>query len=77
MSMLDGLGRNNPEYLEPHNWNYKGGIANGITAGVNDESDIAFLPIPQDQDPAQRWRWPEQWIPHAGWFMLMVSSMEK
>jgi len=77
MSMLDGLGRNNPEYLEPHNWNYKGGIANGITAGVNDESDIAFLPRPQDQDPAQRWRWPEQWIPHAGWFMLMVSSMER
>ena len=74
MSMFDGLGRNNPEYLEPHNWNYKGGIANGITAGVNDESDIAFLPSPQDQDSAQRWRWPEQWIPHAGWFMLMVSS---
>lgn len=74
MSMLDGLGRNNPEYLEPHNWNYKGGIANGITAGVKDESDIAFLPSPQDQDPAQRWRWPEQWIPHVGWFMLAVSS---
>lgn len=72
--MLDGLGYNNPEYLEPHNWNYRGGIANGITAGVVDESDIAFLPDPQGNDSAQRWRWPEQWIPHAGWFMLMITS---
>ncbi len=72
--MMDGIGRNNPEYLDPHNWNYEGGIANGITAGVDNESDIAFLPHPQGKDPAQLWRWPEQWIPHAGWFMLAVSS---
>ena len=72
--MLDGVGYNNPEYLEPHDWNYVGGIANGITAGVEDEGDIAFLPSPQDEDPAERWRWPEQWIPHVGWFMLAVTS---
>jgi hypothetical protein len=76
MCLLDGLGRNNPEYLEPHDWNYVGGIANGITAGVNDESDIAFLPSPQGNDPEQRWRWPEQWIPHAGWFMLAITSQK-
>jgi len=76
MSMLDGVGRNNPEYLEPRDWNYPGGIANGLTAGVEDESDIAFLPQPQNEDPAQKWRWPEQWIPHAGWFMLAVSTSE-
>ena len=74
ISMLDGIGHNNPEYIDPHNWNYKGGIANGITAGVENESDIAFLPNPQKNDPAQKWRWPEQWIPHAGWFMLAVAS---
>ena len=72
--MLDGVGRNNPEYLEPYDWNYLGGIANGITAGVNDESDIDFLPDPQKDDPAERWRWPEQWIPHAAWFMLAVTT---
>ncbi len=72
--MLDGVGYNNPEYLEPHDWNYVGGIANGITAGVGNESDIAFLPYPQNEDPAQRWRWPEQWIPHAAWFMLAVTT---
>lgn len=72
--MLDGIGYHNPEYLEPHDWNYEGGIANGITAGVENESDIAFLPNPQKDDPAQKWRWPEQWIPHAGWFMLAVTS---
>jgi hypothetical protein len=74
--MLDGLGRNNPEYLEPHDWNYVGGIANGITAGVENENDIAFLPDPQGDDSAQRWRWPEQWIPHAGWFMLAITTQE-
>lgn len=74
ISMLDGIGHNNPQYIDPHNWNYKGGIANGITAGVVNESDIAFLPEPQKDDPAQKWRWPEQWIPHAGWFMLAVAS---
>lgn len=75
MCMLDGLGYNNPEYLEPHDWNYVGGIANGITAGVEDETDIAFLPDPQKNDGAERWRWPEQWIPHAGWFILMVTTV--
>ncbi len=74
ISMLAGIGYNNPEYRDPHDWNYEGGIANGITAGVGNESDIAFLPYPQSEDPAQLWRWPEQWIPHAGWFMLAVAS---
>lgn len=72
--MLDGIGYNNPEYLEPHDWNYVGGIANGITAGVDNEKDIAFLPDPQKNDPAQRWRWPEQWIPHAGWFVYAIAT---
>ncbi|THD69135.1 chitobiase [Robertkochia marina] len=74
ISMLDGIGYNNPEYLDPHDWNYEGGIANGITAGVDNEADIAFLPSPQNEDPAQLWRWPEQWIPHAGWFILAVTG---
>ncbi len=74
--MLDGIGHNNPEYLEPHNWNYKGGIANGSTAVVPDESDIAFLPNPQKHNSMERWRWQEQWILHAGWFMLAITTTE-
>jgi len=70
--MLQGKGRNNPDYLPA--WpNVLGGVCNGITAGFEDESDIAFLPNPQGQDPAHNWRWSEQWIPHAGWLMLALS----
>lgn len=74
--MVDGLGYNNPEYLEPTDLNFRGGVCNGITAGFSDESDIAFMPAPYDQDPAQRWRWAEQWMPHAAWLMLAVSSAD-
>mgnify|MGYP006282597045 CR=1 FL=1 len=74
LCMLDGLGRNNPEY-EAAFPNAPGGICNGITAGVEDESDIAFLPEPWGEDPLHRWRWSEQWIPHAGWFLLAVSTL--
>lgn len=70
--MLQGKGRNNPDYLPA--WpNVLGGVSNGITAGVEDEGDIAFLPDPQGQDPAHNWRWSEQWIPHAGWMMLALA----
>ena len=72
--MVDGLGYNNPEYLEPTNLNFRGGVCNGITAGFTDETDIAFMPLPQNDDPAQRWRWSEQWMPHGAWLMLAVTS---
>ncbi len=76
MSMLEGLGRNNPKHINQYNRNYLGGIANGITSGVKDESDIAFLPEEFKSDLAMNWRWTEQWIPHAGWFMLMITTLE-
>jgi len=74
--MLDGIGYNNPVYKEPENVNYRGGICNGITSGFENESDIAFMPLPYNDDPAQQWRWSEQWIPHAAWFMLAISFYE-
>lgn len=73
--MVDGLGYNNPDYKEGENsLNFKGGVCNGITSGFSDESDIAFMPLPQDNDPSHKWRWSEQWMPHASWFMLAVTS---
>jgi hypothetical protein len=72
--MFDGLGRNNPEYEAAYP-NAPGGICNGITAGVEDEGDIAFLPEPWGDDPLHRWRWSEQWIPHGGWFLLAISAL--
>ena len=48
--------RNNPDYLL---WwpNAPGGVCNGITSGFEDEHDIALMPAPQKDDPAQNWRW--------------------
>lgn len=76
-SMLQGTGRNNPEYVFFTSWEYRsapGGICNGITSGFKDEHDIDFN-VPssvtgQDSD----WRWAEQWIPHAAWYLLAVAS---
>ena len=75
--MMEGIGRNNPDYQEDGNsLNYKGGICNGVTGGFENESDIAFMPLPQNDDSNHRWRWSEQWIPHPAWFILAVASLE-
>ncbi|AEJ60533.1 glycoside hydrolase family 9 [Spirochaeta thermophila DSM 6578] len=70
--MMQGKGRHSPPY-ERGFPNAPGGICNGITSGVDDEEDIAFLPEPYASDMAHRWRWAEQWIPHAAWFFLALS----
>jgi len=74
--MLEGSGRNNPQYLFYGTYEYKsapGGIVNGITAGMDDYHDIEFdkgyIYTGEDDD----WRWLEQWIPHAAWFLYAVS----
>ena len=72
-SMQFGKGRNNPDYLSE--WpNAPGGVCNGITSGFNDEHDIALMPSPQNNDPAQNWRWGEQWIPHGSWLVLALAA---
>jgi hypothetical protein len=73
MSMLQGRGRNNPDYL-PENPNVPGGVCNGITSGFEDEHDIAFMPPGAGQDIEQNWRWAEQWLPHAGWLALALAA---
>ena len=72
-SMMQEIGRGAPEYHRQHR-NAPGGIVNGITAGVDDESDIAFLPDGYADDHDYRWRWAEQWLPHAAWFVVAASS---
>lgn len=74
MCMLDGAGRNYPEYHETGgNLNYRGGVCNGITGG-DDETDIVFMPPPYDKDVNARWRWAEQWLPHSSWLMLALAA---
>jgi hypothetical protein len=69
--MLQGRGRNNPDYHSDFP-NLPGGIVNGITSGWTDEHDLAFLP--PDAPTGENWRWAEQWIPHTGWFLLATAS---
>ncbi|MCW8330132.1 glycoside hydrolase family 9 protein [Photobacterium sp. SDRW27] len=78
VSMLGGHGRNNPDYLPELGFaNAKGGVCNGITSGFDNEQDIAFNPAPQKNDILQNWRWGEQWIPHAGWYLLAITMQFK
>jgi len=74
LCMMQGKGRNNPGDYEEGAPNPPGGICNGITSGVEDERDIAFLPAPYGQRGDWSWRWSEQWIPHASWLILALAS---
>jgi hypothetical protein len=66
--MMQGKGRNEPFYGW-YGMNGPGGVANGVTSGFDDEDDIGFLPEPWASDGRHRWRWSEQWLPHAAWLM--------
>lgn len=75
--MLQGTGHNNPAYGFFGTFEYTnapGGIVNGITSGLENENDIDFnLPYAvtkKDYD----WRWAEQWLPHAAWYLLAISQ---
>ena len=73
--MLDGRGRNNPQYAEgDKEMNVTGCVSNGVTAGFGNESDIAFYPDPYRNDPSHKWRWGEQWLQHGSWLMLAIST---
>ncbi len=73
LCMLTGRGRNNPE-AEPGHLNFPGGVINGITSHPEEEQDIAFLPEPYGREGMHRWRWCEQWIPHAAWLLGVLCT---
>jgi hypothetical protein len=75
-SMLMGSGHGYAPYMFFKSYKYTGapgGIVNGITAGLNNEDGIAFnqgfAVTGKDED----WRWTEQWLPHAAWYLYAVS----
>ena len=75
VTFMHGFGRNNPPVITAlfgHGTN-KGGIANGVTGrkGSGDGSGIDW----KTADGGNEWRWIEQWIPHAGWFLVAASAM--
>lgn len=77
--MLHGSGRNNPDYMFFDFYEYTncaGGICNGITAGLYDEEDIDFHLTFAETGADHDWRWTEQWLPHAAWYLLAASIKE-
>ncbi len=74
--MMQGKGRNNPAYMFFDSYEYTnaaGGIVNGITAGFKDEQDIDFYLHFSQTRTDDDWRWAEQWLPHAAWYLYAVS----
>ncbi len=74
--MLQGAGHNNPAYRFFGTFEYTnapGGIVNGITSGLDNENGIdlnlSYAQTGKDND----WRWAEQWLPHAAWYLLAVA----
>jgi hypothetical protein len=75
-SMLMGSGHGEAAYMFFRSYKYTsapGAILNGITSGLNDEDGIAFnqgfAVTGKDED----WRWTEEWLPHAAWYLYAVS----
>jgi len=76
-SMLQGTGRNNPAYGFFGTFEYTnapGGIVNGITSGLDDESGIEFNLSYAQTHKDYDWRWAEQWLPHDAWYLLAIAA---
>lgn len=79
-SMMNGVGRNNPQYLFFDSWEYTnapGGISNGITAGFKNEDSIDYNLTYHQTGADNDWRWQEQWLPHGAWYIFAVSAHDE
>ena len=77
--MLHGHGRNNIPYIFFESYEYTnapGGICNGVTGGYTDPADIDFGLRYAQTGKDDDWRWAEQWLPHAAWYMFAVAIGE-
>ncbi len=78
--MLEGEGRNNIDYFfEEDRRDFiqcPGGIVNGITSALDDENGIAFHDTPS-AEVIDNWRWAEQWIPHASWYLYALCMKKR
>ena len=79
VSMLMGSGHGDAAYMFFRSYKYTnapGAIINGITSSSNDDDGIAFnegfAVTGKDED----WRWTEQWLPHAAWYLYAISLQQ-
>ncbi|MDH7460436.1 glycoside hydrolase family 9 protein [Chitinophagaceae bacterium 26-R-25] len=74
MCFINGFGKNNVPHMASmfgHGSEW-GGISNGVTGGENpDGSGILF----KEKAEGNEWRWTEQWLPHAAWFLQAITAM--
>jgi hypothetical protein len=76
-SLLMGSGHGNAPYMFFTSYKYTsapGGIVNGITAATKDEDGIAFNEGYAVTGADDDWRWTEEWLPHAAWYLFAVSQ---
>ncbi|MES2277028.1 MAG: glycoside hydrolase family 9 protein [Bacteroidota bacterium] len=75
MCFMYQFGSKNVPYMHSNfgHGSERGGISNGITGkeGNGDGSGIDF----KTEDKGDEWRWTEQWIPHAAWFLQAIAAM--
>jgi hypothetical protein len=75
MCFMYGFGKNNVPYMASlfGHGSEKGGISNGITGkdGAADGSGIDFKTSAEGNE----WRWTEQWLPHAAWFLQALTEV--
>jgi len=75
MCFMYGFGKNNVPYMHSNfgHGSEVGGVSNGITGkeGNGDGSGIDF----KTEDKGNEWRWTEEWIPHAAWFLQAIAAM--
>lgn len=74
--MLYGFGQTTyPSYESKNGFdNVIGGVCNGITAGVTNEEEVAWMPYSAGLDFWKNWRWIEQWLPHDAWYLLAIAQ---
>jgi len=77
MCFMYGFGSKNVPIMKSNfgHGTQKGGISNGITAyaDASGGSGIDF----RIEDNGNEWRWTEQWLPHAAWFLNAVTAMSR
>jgi TPR repeat protein len=76
VTMLIGSGHGDAAYKFFRSYKYTnapGAIVNGITASLSREDGIAFnqgfAVTGKDED----WRWTEEWLPHAAWYLYAIA----
>lgn len=75
MCFMYQYGKNNVPYMSSNfgHGSGKGGISNGIT-GKKENPDGSGIDFKM-KDDGNEWRWTEQWLPHAAWYLQAVTAM--